>query len=643
MVANNILDALNLFSNSGQVKSIVRKLPNLKTGLRKHIVPNLPHYSFDTFELERKGLECCLEEISVENFLLADPLKILKESCQALVSQGVLANNVERTTYRPILSRFVRWLLEQQQKQKEDAEHNNKYAPKRRYNKHLQKANQGSGNVSKKRYSLKESELTPQLRQELEEFHTFCTGEYVPKRQDEKMREKTFQNHRQRILAMLGWRKNILGKEIDSLELKNLMELQLMEQYISWGINVQKSTCGWAMGVCDVALNIAKWQYCYESKRPQYRDIPIIEEIRMINNKLSKRYEEQKQASKRAKRDEKEMTFEQCQEIVHYLRRCCASKDSYGAKRNDLPIARSIQRYLLVAILTYCPLRQRELRELELGRTLHRNGNQYRITLQPEDNKTGDERCFILSDLLPPQVIADLNEWIDIWLPKFQEATFSLDNWLGFINRSDYRNEIELEEYLVDLQEEKKAALAVEDTEKADKLEKRYQSALHNYESQSKAHKNFRKSLLFTSLGANTFDSFGLPMEASDIYSLVTRAVYTASTALAEQEHPLFKGIEPRQTNPHYFRNIAITHERRNGDPSKRKAFHKVLGNSEKVGDRDYNEMHPEEKTVDAKGWWKSETESDSVKSLTKIKTLLPSLKPDELVYLKTLIERKYE
>ncbi|MBD2001666.1 MULTISPECIES: hypothetical protein [Cyanophyceae] len=67
-----------------------------------------------------------------------------------------------------------------------------------------------------------------------------------------------------------------------------------------------------------------------------YRDIRVVEEIRMINNNLAKGYQEQRKANKKAKRSEKEMTTEQCIEVVKYLRKCCASHDSSGAKRSDL-------------------------------------------------------------------------------------------------------------------------------------------------------------------------------------------------------------------------------------------------------------------------------------------------------------------
>ncbi|MBW4474465.1 MAG: site-specific integrase [Stenomitos rutilans HA7619-LM2] len=78
------------------------------------------------------------------------------------------------------------------------------------------------------------------------------------------------------------------------------------------------------------------------------------------------------------------------------------------------------QRYLLIAILTYCPVRQRELRELELGRTLFREIDGYVIKLKPEDHKTGSKTGREREFRLPPILTDDLDEWLNTWRPKVQ-------------------------------------------------------------------------------------------------------------------------------------------------------------------------------------------------------------------------------
>jgi hypothetical protein len=181
-------------------------------------------------------------------------------------------------------------------------------------------------------------------------------------------------------------------------------------------------------------------------------------------------------------------------------------------------------------------------------------------------------------------------------------------------------------------------------TDKINEIDKTINSVTLNLTSYKKAHEQLQSNskLVFISFGDNTYNTFGCRLEADDVFSKVSRAVYSASVALIETNHPLFKDINPRRTNPHFFRNIGITHERRHGDPAKRKAFHKVIGNSEEVGDKVYNIMEPGEKTVDAQYWWKTDNSMGKERAFTKIKTLLPKLTQAEILQLKQIIEEKF-
>lgn len=116
---------------------------------------------------------------------------------------------------------------------------------------------------------------------------------------------------------------------------------------------------------------------------------------------------------------------------------------------------------------------------------------------------------------------------------------------------------------------------------------------------------------------------------------IVVTAVYNATYQLIELKHPLFEGVNPKYTNPHFFRNIATTHERRYGDPRKREAFHNVLGNSVKEGDRTYNEMRPAEKSAAAAGWWKT---SQQQQPDLEMQVFLASLTPEQREKLKKLL-----
>lgn len=630
-IPQTTLDAFILFTKAGETKIAGRFVVNLKTVLRKYILINLPGYSFSSDMLEKEGLNYALSQVPLADFLKASPKDILAESCRESVKDGKLNPNVERTTYRPALTKFLDFLTAENWYEDLIKTSSGMYAPKTRYGDNIMNSNRGKRCLHHNSYKLAKNEITPKIAKQIESLKTFCTADFVPERQDKKMRMVTFENHQSRIFCCLGWLRNIENYDLVDLDLELLTDITLLKKFVGWGINERKNTFAWGQGFGETALNIAKWLHGYESKRPMYRDIESVEEIRMMINQLAKSYAEQRKSNKKVKREEKEMTMQQCIEISKYLRQCCAPRDSFGCQRSTLSIIRSWQRYLLIVILTFCPLRQRELREMELGRTLFRVApNGYRVILQPEDNKTGDERDFILSNVLPSQAVADIDEWLDIWHPQLKKATENLDEWLGFVNRRKYKNKAELDKYMEKLTSQIQEAKQSQDNKKVEKLENTLTFIQVNIEALNSAKKNLNEKLFFMSCGNSQLEGYGEPLEASGVFTIVTRAVYTASLALKESGHPLFKDIDPRKTNPHFFRNIAITHERRHGDPAKRKAFHKVIGNSEQVGDLHYNEMHPGEKTVDAENWWQNETLQGKNAIISQIKFLMSKLTKEE-------------
>ncbi len=76
---------------------------------------------------------------------------------------------------------------------------------------------------------------------------------------------------------------------------------------------------------------------------------------------------------------------------------------------------KSVMRYTLIKLLVFCPIRQREIWELELGRTLKREEFVYVIRLSPEDHKTGSATGLSREFLLPEVLTATLDEWLNVW------------------------------------------------------------------------------------------------------------------------------------------------------------------------------------------------------------------------------------
>jgi len=62
---------------------------------------------------------------------------------------------------------------------------------------------------------------------------------------------------------------------------------------------------------------------------------------------------------------------------------------------------------------------------------------------------------------------------------------------------------------------------------------------------------------------------------------------------------------EPKRINPHFFRNIGITHQRKHGDSDQQEALAEVMGHSVEEANRIYSLMSSREKTESAQNWWK--------------------------------------
>ncbi|HEY9660649.1 MAG TPA: hypothetical protein V6C65_19510, partial [Allocoleopsis sp.] len=568
-----------------------------------------------------------------ETFLASDPLAQFEVCAQLAVEQGSIKPSVVRTTYRPALVKFLDAIAAQLASEPPESDNvaaqsippkskrqlidPSQCAPRLKPQVTLQQAVQGGRSHKENPYSLYIEQLPAPVLAAITELQHFWTDKEVPDRQDDQMRLGSFEENIIRsILFFFGWLHYLKQWDLGCLNLDLLLtngaedgieDLGLMKEFIAWGINHRGNTYGWATMIVKAPLAIAKWKYAAQSKRSLYRDIDIVEYVRSYLNSLSKKYSKEPSPMEE-KKELKIMTFEQEVAIVEYLRACCAPYLNNHSKRSQMAVVRAWQRYLIIAILTYCPLRQREIRELELGRTLIREDG-YRVRLKPDDNKTADEREFRLVDVLPPQVITDLDAWLDHYradvVKQIQAASTSPEDWFKFLNYSPELLESRMQEVSQQIDELVDELDDAKSSREFVVLKRKLEKLQAIPEARLQVPKRLKQQFVFLTFGGTTGKgSIGLPLHRENLTSLVKTAVFDARAILIETEHPLFKGLDPRQTNPHFYRNNGITHERRYGDPDKRQAFHKMIGNSVTEGDRTYNEMTPFEKTMQASGWW---------------------------------------
>ncbi|WP_413176429.1 hypothetical protein [Anabaena azotica] len=270
----------------------------------------------------------------------------------------------------------------------------------------------------KKYYVLKLREMNGNLKNQYQDIKAFFTKAEVPTRKTPPIAEVTFKTYSDNICRVLGWQFNIKNLPLNELDLKSVANIDVLKEYIAWGINIRGNGYGWATQVGYTGLAVAKWLNPH-SKRHNFSDIEQVEEIREYIRYLREQHNHE---DSRQNLDEKRISFEEAQQVVEYLKKCCNPLDKYGDERSDSAVMKSWQRYLIVAILTYCPVRQREIRELEVGVTLFREADGYWVKLSPKQHKAGKKTGKGREYRLPQNLTADLDEWLSKWRPTIHTS-----------------------------------------------------------------------------------------------------------------------------------------------------------------------------------------------------------------------------
>jgi site-specific recombinase XerD len=373
-----------------------------------------PAMSAAIFKTVKDGILCFLgwhkneklepqENLSLE--LFAD-----FEQLQAFISWGVSEQGKDNnwaTDIAKVALRVSQWL--NQHSKRHDFGDIAQIKQLRKYIRELELVTR----VDLKPYALKLSQLTEPMKMEVELFRSFCRDTEVPERKKRAICEETFQGYLDAICYFFGWRQNIQGIVPETLRLEQIISVDLLKQFIKWGIVQRGNGYGWASQVGYAALAVAKWLNP-QSKRQNFSDIEQVEEIREYVRYLRNQHNDEES---RQNLDEQRMSFHEAQKVVEYLKQCCHPKGKYGEGRSESAVMKSWQRYLIVAILTYCPVRQREIRELELNKTLFREADGFWVKLNKTQHKAGSKTRKGREYPLPVHLTADLDEWLQQWRP----------------------------------------------------------------------------------------------------------------------------------------------------------------------------------------------------------------------------------
>ena len=549
---------------------------------------------------------------------MQNALSIFDTQFSAAVALKQISKGTRRT-YRWPLSRFLEWLEQQIWYKELFPEPIDLPMPA-----HRGVTVRSSRGKRAKAYALKVEQLSPMAAEELrtlQEFWTKKGREAKRARRGEKhVRLSTFKDLKQyQILCFYGWYVNIEGHSLDELRLSLFTDVFLIEKHIDWLVDSGRCNHSAGTKVAQAAISVAKYLFKNppqadpsgrSRQRRNWSDIPVILDLRDISNECLDEYKQEKQRNNATKWPEKELSHKEAREVVQHLRRHLTTIYGNGRGRYLSPIIWAWQRYLSVKFLTFQPVRQQELRQLELGRTLFRKLDEqghpyYEVKIPPEQHKLGSKTNKGRHYKLPDILTADLDDWFNIWRPKVEAALKSQEAWLEFWGHDSK----ELEQIRERIQAAQQGQVGGNVKKPMDEytadLEKKQRRLQHRLETLEIARRNFTAhNCLFFMLGSrgDCLESFGKPFNDENFWSMVTNAVEFATQALSGQ---------PRRTNPHAFRHIGDKHIRKikNG---KTKAFDELIGHTEEMGD-DYAEqilLDYEQTSEVVNNWWK---ESDLI------------------------------
>jgi hypothetical protein len=273
------------------------------------------------------------------------------------------------------------------------------------------------------RYALREAELPPALAAELDALRDHHTKRFFGA-QEEPIAAVTALKYRDHLRGALGWLHRERGVPLDRLSLRDVVPSPGREgvgpafDYLLWlrearGVGVR--TEGLALRSLLAAAKFlhhgASAVRAGDGDKP-YSDLDVVKELRALSSGARR---EGKTASRVSDESLKWLDWPEYLQVVRELRRECAAIAPDGSIRPDAAVAAALQRYLIFAILACVPDRQRTLRELEIGRTLVKEGDRWVIRHQAGDYKTGraygERPPLVLAPALYPELEAYLATW----------------------------------------------------------------------------------------------------------------------------------------------------------------------------------------------------------------------------------------
>ena len=308
-----------------------------------------------------------------------------------------------------------------------------------------------SGSVTQSCYGLPPNYKNqyPRLAKELDDLYSFMTRPSTSS-QDECIRPATANVYLKHAKLFLGWyvATHKSKTQVDKRKLSLFSIFPNRERnsadpvldFVLWLRSSRQISVSYEANILRGLSKVLKFRFAEESQSdPSYGeksfdDIPLIREVRKLHRDANKR---QKIAPRVSDESQKWLSWpeylqvvkEMQQELVGLLDTYKATGEDANRKAKIVPAAYSpmqrkiavlYQKYLILAIFTSVPDRQRTIRELEIGRSLLKDeaSGCWCIKHAPDDYKTG--KAYGERPLL--QLSSHLTDWIDNFLDEWRQC-----------------------------------------------------------------------------------------------------------------------------------------------------------------------------------------------------------------------------
>ncbi|BAQ67007.1 hypothetical protein [Geminocystis sp. NIES-3709] len=264
--------------------------------------------------------------------------------------------------------------------------------------------------------------ISSQLKSEIENLLCFA------QREEKRLSDCTVKSYLSIILYFLGWLHRCQGVSLSDVCLKDITNIIKLKGFVDWGYQERGNGLGWALNVISAAIFVARY---YEQLSES-----VIDNISDLRQYLAQTREQYLHRNKPIE-GKKELSLSQVLMVINYLRNCCASNVSDENTPNLMAQIKSWQRYLLISLLVYTPLRLSEIAEIkidesiDLQKHLQEEGEDIFYLMVRIKGKRGSASSGVKRVKIPEFLSSDFGYWLNDLRPLVGEQSNFLFTKLG--------------------------------------------------------------------------------------------------------------------------------------------------------------------------------------------------------------------